>query len=98
RLQAQGVTEIVATHDLGLASSRFDRVLLIRRRVIAYGTPADVFDPAVFREAYGGHVGVFRDGAFFVGHDHYLKEALSTDCRGLTTKFLTHYSLLVTHP
>ncbi len=70
RLQAQGVTVVIATHDLNLASTHFDRVLLIRQSVIAYGTPAEVFTPETFQAAYGGHVGVFRDGGFFVVDEH----------------------------
>ena len=70
RLQARGVTVIIATHDLNLAATRFDRVLLIRQQVIAYGTPAEVFTAANFQEAYGGQVGTFRDGAFFVVDEH----------------------------
>ncbi len=70
RLQAQGVTVIIATHDLNMAATRFDKVLLIRQQVIAYGTPAEVFTPAHFQEAYGGQVGTFRDGGFFVVDEH----------------------------
>jgi ABC-type Mn2+/Zn2+ transport system ATPase subunit len=70
RLKAEGVTIIIATHDLSLAATRFDRVLLIRQRVIAYGTPAEVFTPAAFQEAYGSHVGVFQNGTFFVVDEH----------------------------
>jgi manganese/iron transport system ATP-binding protein len=70
RLQAQRVTVLIATHDLNLASTRFDRVMLIRQRLIACGTPAEVFTPENFQLAYGGHVGVFRDGGFFVVDEH----------------------------
>ncbi|MCC6803632.1 MAG: metal ABC transporter ATP-binding protein [Anaerolineae bacterium] len=70
RLQAQNVTVLIATHDLNLASTRFDRVLLIRQRLIACGTPAEVFTAANFQLAYGGHVGIFRDGGFFVVDEH----------------------------
>lgn len=70
RLQAQGVTVIIATHDLNLAATRFDRVLLIRQQVIAFGTPAEVFTAEHFQAAYGSHVGTFRDGAFFIVDEH----------------------------
>lgn len=70
RLQEQGVTVIIATHDLSMASTRFDRVMLIRQRLIAFGTPAEVFTAENFQSAYGGHVGTFRDGAFFIVDEH----------------------------
>ncbi len=70
RLRAQRVTIVIATHDLSMASTRFDRVLLIRQQVIAYGTPAEVFVPEHFQAAYGGHVGMFQNGTFFVVDEH----------------------------
>ena len=70
RLQAEHVTVITATHDLSMAASRFERVLLIRQSVIAYGAPAAVFQPEHFAAAYGSHVGVFQNGQFFVVDEH----------------------------
>jgi ABC-type Mn2+/Zn2+ transport system ATPase subunit len=55
QLRAQNVTVMVSTHDLNLASERFDRVLLINRRVIAYGQGAQVFTSATVAEAFGAH-------------------------------------------
>ena len=70
RLKADGVTVVIATHDLSMAASRFDRVLLIRQRVIAYGAPEAVFVPEHFQAAYGSQVGVFQNGSFFVVDEH----------------------------
>lgn len=55
-LRRQGVTILVATHDLDQAATHFDRVLLLNRRVIAYGLPHEVFTPEALRAAYGGHL------------------------------------------
>ncbi len=55
QLKAQQVTVMVSTHDLNLASARFDRVLLINRRVIAYDEPAHVFTPDAVTNAFGTH-------------------------------------------
>jgi len=52
-LQDQGVTVIVSTHDLNLASTRFDLVLLLNRRVIAFGNAAQVFTPDHITQAFG---------------------------------------------
>jgi manganese/iron transport system ATP-binding protein len=55
-LQSAGVTEIVSTHDLNLASERFGRVLLVNCRLIAVGPPAEVLTQPNLVAAYGGHV------------------------------------------
>lgn len=55
-LRAQGVTLMVSTHELNLAASRFERVLLLNRRVIAYGTPAEVFTTEHIMQAFGAQV------------------------------------------
>lgn len=56
RLRQQGVTVLVATHDLDQAAAYFDRVLLLNRRLIAFGSPEEVFTPEALRAAYGGHL------------------------------------------
>lgn len=61
QLRSAGVTLIVSTHDLQLAAARFDRVLLLNHRVIAYGEPSQVFTTENLIRAYGDH-------AMFVGN------------------------------
>ena len=55
-LRARGVTVLTALHDLQLAARHFDRVLLLNRRLVGLGTPAEVFTPERLLEAYGGHL------------------------------------------
>ena len=55
-LHAKGVTSMVSTHDLNMAASRFSQVLLINRKIIAYGKPADVFTHENLQEGFGGQV------------------------------------------
>jgi len=55
-LEASSVAILVSTHDLSLANQRFDRVMLLNRRLIAFGVPAEVFIRPNLLEAYGGHV------------------------------------------
>ncbi|HIQ12632.1 MAG TPA: ATP-binding cassette domain-containing protein, partial [Caldilineales bacterium] len=55
-VKARGVTALVSTHDLDLAAQHFDRMMLLNRRVVAFGPPAQVFTPEILIEAYGGHV------------------------------------------
>lgn len=56
RLESHGVTLMVSTHDLNLAASRFERVLLLNHRVIAYGTPAEVLTTDHIVRAFGAQV------------------------------------------
>lgn len=61
-LRRARVTTVISTHDLNLAAERFDRVLLLQRRMIAFGTPAEVFTRPNLLAAYGGQVHVLPDG------------------------------------
>ena len=64
-LQVQKVTAMVSTHDLTLASERFEQVLLLNKRVIAYGSPEEVFTPPNLSQAFGSQV-LFLDGVAVV--------------------------------
>ncbi len=65
QLRRSGVTTLVSTHDLSLASERFPRVMLLNRRLVAFGSPAEVFRPEAIRRAFGGQL-LFLDGAVVV--------------------------------
>jgi manganese/iron transport system ATP-binding protein len=56
QLREQQVTTMISTHDLSLASSRFDRVLLLNRRQVAYGEPQEVFTTELLQAAFGGQL------------------------------------------
>jgi ABC-type Mn2+/Zn2+ transport system ATPase subunit len=55
-LRPDGVTVMVATHDLNLAAARFDRVLLLNKVVVAFDRGSDVLTAENLVAAYGGHV------------------------------------------
>ncbi len=55
-LRTRGITVMVALHDLKLASERFDRVMLLNRRMMGLGSPEEVFHPDKLIEAYGEHI------------------------------------------
>lgn len=57
-VRARGMTVLVSTHDLQLAADRFDRLMLLRRRIIGFGSATEVLTPANLRLAYGSHMTV----------------------------------------
>jgi ABC-type Mn2+/Zn2+ transport system ATPase subunit len=60
-LRQQQVTVMVSTHDLTMASERFPRVLLLNRRLVAYGSPAEALSPDALASAFGKQI-------FFTGN------------------------------
>ncbi|MCJ7724430.1 MAG: manganese ABC transporter ATP-binding protein, partial [Anaerolineales bacterium] len=66
QLRADKVTVMVSTHDLNLAASRFDAVLLINKRLIAYGTPRQVLVQENLSRAFGPQLMVLPDGTMLV--------------------------------
>jgi ABC-type Mn2+/Zn2+ transport system ATPase subunit len=65
RLRTEGVTALVSTHDLTLAATRFDLVMLINHRLIAYGPVSEVLTTQNLSQAFGSQV-FFLDGAVVV--------------------------------
>jgi manganese/iron transport system ATP-binding protein len=57
-LRARKITILVATHDLNQAADLFDRIMLINRRLIGDGPPAQVLTAPLLRSAYGSHLHV----------------------------------------
>ena len=65
-LREKVVTAIISTHDLNLAASRFDLVLLINHRLIAFGTPQEVFTSENLASAFGNSLLVMENGMMLV--------------------------------
>jgi ABC-type Mn2+/Zn2+ transport system ATPase subunit len=65
QLKEQHVTVLVSTHDLEMAARRFDQVLLLNRRLVAYGSPSEVFQPDLVRQAFGSKA-LLLDGLLVV--------------------------------
>ena len=53
-LREREVTVLVSTHDLRLASDRFELVALLNRRLVAFGEPREVLTPLTLAEAFAG--------------------------------------------
>jgi len=61
-LRRRGVTVLLSTHDLEMATTRFDRLVLLHQRVLAEGTAGSVLTPELLAAAYGGRLIVWKDG------------------------------------
>jgi manganese/iron transport system ATP-binding protein len=61
-LRRRGVTVLLSTHDLEMATTRFDRLVLLHHRVLAEGTAGSVLTPELLAAAYGGRLIVWKDG------------------------------------
>jgi ABC-type Mn2+/Zn2+ transport system ATPase subunit len=58
RLDAEGVTVMVATHDLNLAAEQFEQVMLLNKQLVAFGPPDSVLTTQHLVSAYGGQMHV----------------------------------------
>ena len=55
-LRQRDVTVLVSLHDLKMASERFDRVILLNKRMLAIGPAEVALHPDNLLAAYGGHL------------------------------------------
>jgi manganese/iron transport system ATP-binding protein/manganese/zinc/iron transport system ATP- binding protein len=69
-LRAEGRALLIATHDVEHAR-RWDAVLCLNHRQIAYGPPADVLSPEVLQATYGAELIVLGEGGRAVAIDHH---------------------------
>jgi ABC-type Mn2+/Zn2+ transport system ATPase subunit len=74
-LKARGSAIIYATHDLEQARQTSDTIVLINRKLIASGTPGEIFRSSKIQEAFGGKVIILSATP---GHDLDLALAGST--------------------
>jgi manganese/iron transport system ATP-binding protein len=68
-LRRRDVTVMIATHDLGQAAGRFDRVLLLNHRLVGFGRPEEVLTPTRLLEAYGGRLRILQQEQEFLALD-----------------------------
>ena len=69
-LRGEGRALLIATHDVHQAR-RFDRVLCLHGRQVAYGPPAEVLTPATLQETYGAELVVLEGGGAAVNVGHH---------------------------
>lgn len=72
KLRDQGKTLLIATHDLSCVAACFNLTLLLNRRLIAFGPPAEIFTPTLLNEAYAEHLLLLptKGGVFVAHHGH----------------------------
>jgi zinc/manganese transport system ATP-binding protein/zinc transport system ATP-binding protein len=68
-LNADGVTVILTTHDLNSVAAHLPWVICLNRRIVAQGTPDDVFTPEVLGETYQAEMVVLRQGDLILVSD-----------------------------
>jgi len=65
-LREREVTTMISTHDLNLAASRFDLVLLLNKGVVAFGAPREALKQENLKLAFGNSLLVTENGALLV--------------------------------
>ena len=60
-------TLLVVNHDLHAAREYFDYLLLVNRRLVAFGPTEDVFTEELLRKTYGGHLTILSRAAQAIG-------------------------------
>lgn len=61
RAKNVGKTLVVVHHDLATAAEYFDKLLLIKQRLYAYGTPEVVLQEELLSKVYEGRLRIFKD-------------------------------------
>lgn len=64
QLQQRDVTVLIAMHDLKTAAEQFDRVMLLKHKLLGFGKFNEVFTPENLLDAYGNHLHLvpYEDG------------------------------------
>ena len=61
RAKQSGKTLVVVHHDLSTAAEYFDKLLLIKQRLYAYGPPDAVLQEDLLSQVYEGRLRIFKD-------------------------------------
>jgi ABC-type Mn2+/Zn2+ transport system ATPase subunit len=61
-LRKQNVTVLISTHDLEMATTRFDRLMLLNRKLYADGPADKALTPERLAAAYGGKLTFWQEG------------------------------------
>ncbi len=61
RAKKTGKTLVVVHHDLATAAEYFDKLILIKQRLYAYGTPEMVLQQELLSKVYEGQLRIFKE-------------------------------------
>lgn len=61
-LTNHGITLLLSTHHMENAALHFDKILILRQRLLAYGPPGDALTTANLRDAFGSALPVMTHG------------------------------------
>lgn len=62
-LREEGVAVLLATHNLVQAATHYDKLMLINSgRMIAFGTPAEIYTPDNLAATFGDRIALIREG------------------------------------
>lgn len=61
RAKQSGKTLVVVHHDLSTAAEYFDKLILIKQRMYAFGTPQMVLNEELLSDVYEGRLRIFSD-------------------------------------
>jgi ABC-type Mn2+/Zn2+ transport system ATPase subunit len=61
RAKKSGKTLVVVHHDLSTAAEYFDKLMLIKQRLYAYGEPSAVLQEDLLSQVYEGRLRIFKD-------------------------------------
>ena len=83
-LRTEGCVVLVSTHNLGSVPEFCDQVVLLNRRVLAYGPTEEIFTEQNLTRAFGGQLRHFHfDQSTIQSHDGGVVKLLSDDERPL---------------
>jgi zinc/manganese transport system ATP-binding protein len=68
-LNADGVTVVLTTHDLNSVAAHLPWVICLNGRIVAEGTPDEVFTPEVLSQTYEAEMVVLRQGELILVSD-----------------------------
>ncbi|RPJ00343.1 MAG: metal ABC transporter ATP-binding protein, partial [Chloroflexi bacterium] len=66
-LRTEGVAVLLATHNLVQAATHYDKLMMLHRgRMVAYGTPEEVYTPDNLGATFGQRIALWQNGRQFV--------------------------------
>ena len=68
-LNREGISVLLTTHDLNSVAAHLPWVICLNKRVVAQGTPDDVFTPEILGRTYGAEMIVVRQGNLILVSD-----------------------------